>query len=81
MDTQHIVERLTKRFGLGTRPTLRKALYERLAHLVEQEGEPAYLVLATTAADAERAREPGKYFAKVVMIRLMERGVLERPVL
>lgn len=79
MDMEHIAERLVKKFGLGTRPELRKALYERLEKLVAEEGECAYLVIASTAADAEGKENPGRYFAHVVMIRLVERGVLPAP--
>jgi hypothetical protein len=79
MDGSSIVERLERRFGLGSKPLLRKALYQRLAQLVEDEGEPAYLVIATVAADADKARDRGKYFAWVVMRRLIERGILPPP--
>ncbi len=79
MDMENLAERLGKRFGMGTRPELRKALYQRLEDLVEREGEPAYLVIATAAADADGKREPGRYFAHVVMLRLMERGILDTP--
>lgn len=78
-DAQDIAERLERRFGLGTRRELRKALYLRLGALCEQEGEPAYVVIATAAADAAKAREPGKYFSCVVMRRLMERKILPSP--
>lgn len=79
MDLEHVCERLTRRFGLGSRPELRKALYQRLERIVEEEGEPAYLVIATAAADADGKEDPGRYFSKVVMLRLMERGVIESP--
>lgn len=79
MDTANVAQRLEKAFGLGTRPTLRKALYSRLETLVEQEGERAYLIIAQCAQDALNKREPGKYFAHVIVCRLIERGVLEAP--
>lgn len=79
MDFTNIAERLERRFGCGTRPELRKALYQRLAHLIEEEGEPAYIVIASAAADAEGKTNPGRYFAHVVMLRLMERGIIDAP--
>ncbi len=79
MDMENIAERLEKRFGTGTRPELRKALYQRLAHLVEEEGEPAYVVIASAAADSEGKSSPGRYFSHVVMLRLMERGIIDAP--
>lgn len=79
MDLQGVCERLVRRFGLGTKPELRKALYMRLERIVEEEGEPAYLVIATAAADANGKDDPGRYFSKVVMLRLMERGIIDSP--
>lgn len=79
MDLENLADRLGRRFGFGTRPDLRKALYERLEKLVEDEGEPAYLVIATVAADAAGKKEPGRYFAHVVILRLIERGILDSP--
>jgi hypothetical protein len=79
MDMSDISARLQKRFGLGTRQDLRLALYRRLEKLVEQEGEPAYLVIASAAADAVSKDNPGRYFAHVVITRLMERGILAAP--
>lgn len=77
MDGTEVVERLKRRFPIGSRPELRLALYERLGQLVEAEGEPALHVIATAAADAAAARNPGHYFAFVVMRRLRERGIVE----
>lgn len=79
MDMENIAQRLERRFGLGTRADLRKALYQRLEKLCEDEGEPAYLVIATAAADSEGKNNPGRYFAHVVMLRLMERGIVDAP--
>jgi len=79
MDTEHIARRLETRFGLGTKPTLRRALYQRLEALVEAEGERAYLVIATVAADAQNKTDKGRYFAFVVIRRLIERGILPAP--
>ncbi len=79
MDTNPIAERLETRFGLGDKPTLRRALYQRLADLVDEEGDRAYLVIAEVADDAARADKPGNYFAWVVIRRLMERRVIARP--
>jgi len=81
IDTGQVYERLMRRFPPGARPELRMALYRRLDQLVEAEGEAAYCVIATVAADAAGKREPGKYFAFVVLRRLMERGLIPSPVL
>jgi hypothetical protein len=78
-DRTDIADRLERRFGLGTRPTLRKALYQRLGGIVEDEGEEAYVVVAAAAADAAGKKQPDKYFAFVVMRRLIERGILPSP--
>lgn len=77
MDGNEVVERLKRRFPVGTRPELRLALYTRLGRLVEEYGEPVLHVVATAAADAASARNPGHYFAFVVMRRLRDRGILE----
>lgn len=79
MDMENVAERLKIRFGLGTRPDLRKSLYERLERLVTEEGAPAYCVVASVAADAAGKTNPGRYFAHVVMVRLQERGFLPTP--
>lgn len=79
MDMENIADRLLRRFGPGTRPDLRKQLYSRLAEVVEREGEPAYVIIASAAADAEGKTNPGRYFAHVVMRRLQERGVIATP--
>lgn len=79
MDTQFIAERLERRFGVGSQPTLRRALYLRLQALVEEKGERAYCVIAEVAADADRARDKGKYFAWVVVRRLIERKLIPVP--
>lgn len=79
MDLTNVAERLERRFGLGTRPDLRRSLYRRLSDLVEQEGEAAYHVIASAAADATGKDNPGRYFAHVVMTRLMERRIISGP--
>lgn len=80
-DSQDIAERLEHRFKLGSKPLLRKALYQRLGRIVEDEGEPAYLVVAEAAADAAGKDDPGRYFAFVVVRRLIERKILDVPAL
>lgn len=81
MAPSEVKERLVRRFGLGTRKELREALYDRLARLVESEGDEALHVIASVAADAEGKRQPDRYFAKVVIVRLIERGILPAPAL
>lgn len=79
MDDSEVVERLQRRFGVGTRRELRMALYERLGRLVRDEGQGALNIIAAVAADAAGKRDPGRYFAFVVMKRLMERGLIPAP--
>ena len=81
MDMSDIAAKLEQKFGLGTRPDLRRQLYKRLEQIVDQEGERAFVCIATAAADAIGKNQPGHYFARVVMVRLMERGVIEVPAL
>ncbi len=80
MDMADVANRLQIKFGLGTRPDLREALYHRLQELVYGEsGDRAYQVIASVAADAVGKRDPGRYFAHVVMARLQERGIIPQP--
>lgn len=83
MDMSDVAKRLEVRFGLGTRPDLRRALYLRLQRLVEENpldlADRAYGVIAGVAADAAGKENPGNYFAYVVMQRLKERKILQSP--
>ena len=76
MDLTFLSSRLERRFGLGTRPDLRKKLFNQLEQLVDQVGETAYVVIASAAADAVGKDNPGRYFARVVTLRLKERGIV-----
>jgi len=76
MDLTRIAERLEARFGLGTSPTLRRALYQRLDGLIRAQGEEAYALISEVAADANGKKDPGKYFAFSVVRRLREHGIL-----
>jgi len=79
MNLCDVAARLETRFGLGTQPTQRRALYRRLELLVQTEGERAYLVIAGAAQDADRKQSPGRYFSRVVCVRLQERGIVPSP--
>lgn len=75
-----VAPRLVTKFGTGSRPELRMQLYQRLQDLVYgPDGERAYQIIASVAADAVGKRDPGRYFAHVVVARLMERGVTPPP--
>jgi len=76
MDLTNVAERLEIRFGLGSNPALRKALYLRLERIVDEQGERACRVIAEAAVDAQGKREPGRYFCRAVMARLYERGII-----
>lgn len=77
-----LAERLERKFGLGTRPDLRRALYHRLDDMYSDTAisERVYQVVAAAAADAVGKSKPGNYFAFVVMQRLRERGLIAAPI-
>jgi hypothetical protein len=81
MDMTEIAHRLEVKFGLGTRPDLRRSLYRDLEGIVESHGPEAYIIIASAAVDSEGKEHPGRYFARVVKLRLMERGILQAPAL
>jgi|SRR5215470_12416081 len=71
-----LVERLTRRFGLGDRPARRKALYARLDALVAgDEDGPVMRVIRAAAAASSGARKPGHYFAAAVCGMLRDLGL------
>ncbi len=75
-----VASRLAKKFGLGSRPDLRQQLYDRLQWLIHQDnGDRAYQIVASVAADAVGKRDPGRYFAHVVCARLQEKGIIPPP--
>jgi len=74
-----IAERLERRFGLGGNGELRRALYRRLERLADEGGEPVYRLIAVAACDADGKADPGRWFAKVVCLRLHESGLLRVP--
>lgn len=76
-----MAERLERKFGLGTRPDLRRSLYQRLDAMYSDPelGEKVYRVVAGAAADAVGKSKPGNYFAYVVMERLREHGLIAAP--
>lgn len=76
-----VAERLVKKFGCGSRPDLRRSLYDRLEALVQTDDTGrAYQIIAGVAADAIGKRDPGRYFAHVVCSRLQEKGIIPPPV-
>lgn len=78
-DREDIVQRLKRRFPVGSKPELRLALYERIGQLVEDRGDVAYHVVAEVAADAAGKRNPAHWFCFVVIRRLIERGIIDAP--
>ena len=85
MDMSNIAHRLELKFGLGTRPELRRRLYEDLESMVleapEGNAQKAYQIIASAASDSEGKDDPGRYFAYVVKLRLQERGIGKEPVI
>lgn len=79
MSAEELQDKLMRRFGPGDKPMIRRALYERLGRIVEEYGDAALHVIATAAADAVGRRNNGRYFAFVVMRRLVDRGILPAP--
>lgn len=75
---QDVVERLMRRFPPVIKPELRMALYDRLGRLCEDSevGDQIYRLVAAAAADSAGKREPGRYFAHVIMLRLRESDLL-----
>lgn len=61
-----ISARLEKRFGLGQRPEIRKALYRKVESWVASRGEKALSEISRVVAQAVSARHPGKYFASTI---------------
>ena len=76
-NSEDIVQRLERRFGLGQNPTMRKALYHRLGALIEEKGDVAYYIVSETAADAAGMDNPERFFCKIVLLRLIERHILK----
>lgn len=78
VQTLGIAARLARRFGLGTNPELRQALYARLENLVDgPDGSKALECIDSVVADSVGKSDPGRYFAKVAVCRLQERGLME----
>lgn len=77
MQMVDIAARLERKFGLGQDAGARRRLYARLEREVQMYGEDAYRAIATAAADAETARDPGRYFAVAATRRLRQRGLLD----
>lgn len=75
--TESVAARLERRFGLGTRPDLRRELYGRLERLYEEADdklkERIHQVIASVVADSAGKQDSGRYFAFVVWNRLTER--------
>lgn len=79
MDMQTIVGRLQHHFGLGSRPDLRLPLYQKVARIATEDStQRAYQIVSSVIADAAGKDDPGRYFAKVVLNRLEERGFATR---
>ena len=72
----HIVERLSKRFGNGANPKVRQALYRRIGVLCESHGESVYVEVCSVAAAATSATHPDRYFCAAISRRLREMGYL-----
>lgn len=78
VDQPTVSERLAKRFGYGTNPEVRKALYDRLEELVcgDPRGTKIMDVINTVVRDSVGKSDPGRYFAYCVVRRLQEKGYI-----
>lgn len=72
-DQHRIVERLSRKYGLGGNQSARLKLYRRLAALADQHGEPVLEAISTAVAQAVTASRPGHYFAAAIKRMLIER--------
>jgi hypothetical protein len=72
-----VAAQLEARFGLGSQPSLRRTLYQRLQLACEIHGERALKQLKTVAAEAKGARKPDRYFCRAALCRLREMNLLE----
>jgi len=72
----HIVERLSKRFGSGANPRIRQSLYRRLGLLCQLHGQPVYQEICSVAAAATSCTRPDRYFCAAITRRLRELGYL-----
>lgn len=76
----HIVERLSRRFGNGSNPKIRQALYRRIAVLCQIKGEEVYKEVCQIAASATSCQKPDRYFCAAISRRLREMGYLSNGV-
>lgn len=74
-----IAARLKAKFGLGSNPEVRMALYQRLEDLVSEspQGERVMSVIQSVVNDSRGKNDPGHYFAYCVLRRLQERGLID----
>jgi hypothetical protein len=75
--SKSVADRLEELFGLGTSPSLRKALYLRCQWTVLTFGKPAELVLREVVQYALAARSPGNCFAFTIVRRFRECGLVK----
>ena len=73
-----LVEELRNQFGVGGNPQLRINLYHRLKRIVDQHGIRAQQVIdeVRSMARAPGIRNQGNYFARAIVLRLREAGIV-----
>lgn len=79
MDATEVYDRLSRRFGTPEVASVKAKLYLKLGQIIEAEGDRAYMLIATAAADAAGKDQPDRYFAKTVIARLREHGFISSP--
>lgn len=75
MSDNELVGRLRREFGLGDNPKARMRLYLLLARHAERS-DVALKVIRETALEAKGKDKPGRWFARSVILRLVEAGVM-----
>ncbi len=75
-----IVERLTRRYGEGTKPHARKAFYLKLQRAVDSHGEEAYAIISACVQASDTAgKNAVLWFCRSVKARLFEAGLWQEP--
>lgn len=72
---------LERRYGLGSDPRKRRALYRRIAEWIERVGDDAWTLLEEANLTAATARTPDRYFCAAINAKMAEwsRSQLRKP--
>lgn len=71
-----IVDRLRRRFGLGSKPAARMQLYQTIAAAIAKHGERAETLVREAASQASAAStHPDRYFCAAIKRKFSEAGI------